>query len=219
MKLNKILLILSLLTSFSLPTLSQAGNLNQDVQSLQQEWERIKYRMTDKNAQLHALISLEKTATEVVNANPSQPEAMIWKGIILSTEAGILNNLSALGKVKQAKLLFEQSIRLKPFALNGSAQASLGVLYSQVPGWPMAFGNMNRAEQYLKQALTIDPTGIDSNYFYGEFLLRTGRYQDAVDYLKKAMQAPNRPDRPLADAGRRQEIKQALVKAEQALAN
>ena len=49
-----------------------------------------------------------------------------------------------------------------------------GFPYYQVPGWPVGFGDDEKAEQLLKQALAINPTGIDPNFFYGDFLLDQG---------------------------------------------
>ncbi|WP_438969734.1 tetratricopeptide repeat protein, partial [Methylophaga sp.] len=95
-------------------------------------------------------------------------------------------------------------------ALKGSAYTSLGTLYFKVPGWPLGFGDDDEAEKLLKKALTINPDGIDSNYFYGSFLLDQNQYQQAEQYLLKAKQAPARIERPLADKGRHKEIESAL---------
>lgn len=182
------------------------------VSRLQTEWARIKYQMADKEAQLVAIHTLEGQAAQLTAMYPQRPEPKIWEGIILSTDAGIVKGLSALDKVDKAKTLFEESIRLDPQALNGSAYTSLGSLYYQVPGWPVAFGDDEMAEQNLKQALVMNPDGIDPNYFYGDFLLQDGRPVEAKTYLERALMAPDRPGRELADAGRRQEIKAALAK-------
>ncbi|MNE57831.1 hypothetical protein D3C80_1528200 [compost metagenome] len=64
----------------------------------------------------------------------------------------------------------------------------------------------------LRQALAINPDGIDSNYFWADHLYRQNRYEEATAALHKAMQAPARPGRALADQGRRGEI-DALLKA------
>lgn len=85
-------------------------------------------------------------------------------------------------------------------------------LYYQVPGWPLGFGDDNKAEALLKKALAINPTGIDANYFYGDFLYRQGQYRAAAAALEKALHAPARPDRPLADEGRRKEAQALLAK-------
>lgn len=186
-----------------------------DVARLQQEWARIKYQMADKDAQLEAIHALEMQASQVTAAYPTRPEPKIWEGIILSTDAGIVKGMSALGKVEKAKALFEESLRQDPRAMDGSAHTSLGSLYYQVPGWPVAFGDDDEAEKQLKQALELNPNGIDPNYFYGDFLIQAGRADEAKAYLERALQAPDRPGRAVADAGRRQEVRAALAKIDE----
>jgi tetratricopeptide (TPR) repeat protein len=211
MKLTRTLLGLCLIAVTTCSTLAHAAG---DVAELQQEWARIKYQLSGKDAKLQAIHALEETAAQAVAANPNSAELLIWQGIILATDAGIVKGMSALGNVKQAKALFEKSLQLNPTALDGSAQASLGSLYYQVPGWPVAFGDDTKAEEHLKAALKINPNSIDANYFYGDFLLQAKRYDEAVTYLNAALNAPDRPGRQVADTGRRQEIKQALAKAQ-----
>ena len=188
-----------------------------DISSLQSEWARIKYQLADKDRQLNAIHNLEKDAQNVAAKYPAKAEPKIWQAIILSTDAGIVKGLSALGAVKQAKALLEDAIKMNPKALDGSAYTSLGSLYYQVPVWPIAFGDDDKAEENLKKALAINPQGIDPNYFYGDFLLQDGRYKDAKIYLERALSAPDRPNRVVADAGRRQEIKAALSKVQEEL--
>jgi len=95
--------------------------------------------------------------------------------------------------------------------LQGSAYTCLAALYDRVPGWPIGFGDAEKAEKLLKQALQLNPTGIDSLYFWGDHLYRQKRYADAKVALQQALQAPPRPGRETADAGRRQEIESLLV--------
>ncbi|MNN76418.1 hypothetical protein D3C81_1927940 [compost metagenome] len=106
----------------------------------------------------------------------------------------------------------ELAIKLDDKALDGSAYTSLGALYYQVPGWPIGFGDDKQAERLLKQALQINPTGIDPNYFYGDFLIDQGHKAQGKLYLQKALAAPARPGRELADKGRHQDIQQRLDK-------
>ena len=91
------------------------------------------------------------------------------------------------------------------------AQSGLGALYDRVPGWPIGFGDADKAEQLLKQALQLNPNGIDSLYFWGDHLYRQKRYIDARSSLQNALQADLRPGRETADAGRRKEIGALLV--------
>ena len=67
-----------------------------------------------------------------------------------------------------------------------------------------------QAEKLLKQALAINPGGIDPNYFYGDFLSRQKRYAEARTALEKALAASDRPGRESADAGRRAEARRLL---------
>lgn len=189
----------------------------QDIAALQTEWAKIKYQLSDKDSQLEAIHKLEAQAATVSAKYSDKADPKIWEGIILSTDAGIVNGIGALGKAKKAKALFERSIQQDPGALNGSAHTSLGSLYYKVPGWPVGFGDNELAEKHLKHALQMNPDGIDPNYFYGDFLLEDERYEEAKTYLNHALEAADRPGRELADAGRRQEIKAALAQVEQKL--
>ncbi len=108
-----------------------------------------------------------------------------------------------MSKAGQAKDLLLSAEKIDPGALSGSIYTSLGTLYAKVPGWPIGFGDKAKAAAYLKQALAINPTGIDPNFFYGEFLADQGRDADAIDYLNRALAAPSRAGREDSDAGRR----------------
>lgn len=59
--------------------------------------------------------------------------------------------------------------------------------------------------------MIINPKGIDSNYFFGDYLINEKRFQEAKVYLLKAQKAAPRPKRPLADAGRQKESANALA--------
>lgn len=188
----------------SLPALALSPASEGQLKSLQTRWAEINYKAPAAEREA----AFEKLAAEADKAVQAEQaaELLTWRGIIYSTWAGAKGGLGALDLVKKAKADFEQSISLNPKALDGSAYTSLGSLYYQVPGWPIGFGDDEKAEQMLRQALQINPTGIDANYFYGDFLQREKRYSEAAAVLDKALKAPARPGRELADAGRRKEI-------------
>ncbi|QQG36864.1 MAG: hypothetical protein HYS17_03570 [Micavibrio aeruginosavorus] len=190
----------------------QDDTLSEQIGALQDEWARIKYQVPEEETQLQAIKALEGKAAQLSSSYPDRAEPKIWEAIILSTDAGIAKGMSALPKVEKAKGLLEQAEKIDSRALDGSAHTSLGSLYYQVPGWPVGFGDDELAEKHLQMALQINPHGIDPNFFYGDFLLQDRRYEEAKAYLEKALLAPDRPGRALADAGRRQEIKAALAK-------
>ncbi|HEY0893691.1 MAG TPA: tetratricopeptide repeat protein [Cellvibrio sp.] len=186
-----------------------------DIQTLQTRWAEIKYQ-TPEADQEKAFVSLVAEAEKLRTANTSAPY-LIWEAIIRSTYAGAKGGLGALDEVKQAKKLLEQAIKLDPATMNGSAYTSLGSLYYQVPGWPVGFGDDKKAKELLLKGLSYNPDGIDSNYFYGDYLLDQKNYQQAVAAFEKALKAAPRPGRESADTGRKGEIETALAKAKQHL--
>jgi len=190
------------------------GGSDPSVAALQSRWAEIRYELPESQ-QAKALEELGKEAERQLAEHPDSAELLIWSGIVRSSQAGAEGGLGALGLVKQARGYLEAALAQDPLALNGSAYTSLGALYYQVPGWPIGFGDDDKAEWHLKRALTINPDGLDSLYFWGDYLHQQGRDAEARQALEKALQAPPRPGRELADAGRREEIRHLLSQLEQ----
>jgi tetratricopeptide (TPR) repeat protein len=182
------------------------------VQGLQQEWAQIKYKMPAPE-RAKAMQTLAERAHQVTQASGQQPAAQIWEAIILASLAGEQGGLGALSLVKQARDLLLEAEKRDPNVLEGSVFTSLGSLYYQVPGWPVGFGDDAKAREYLQRALALNPEGIDPNFFYGDYLIEEGEYREAIGYLEKALKAPARPGREVADEGRRQEIQERLGQA------
>jgi tetratricopeptide (TPR) repeat protein len=190
--------------------LSSLAGAEEDVRALQQEWEQIKYARPAPE-QEKALEALTRAADAVRARHVGRAEPQIWYGIIAASYAGARGGLGALSVVKEAKKALEQAIAIDPAAMGGSAYTSLGSLYYQVPGWPIGFGDDDKARQMLMKGLALNPHGIDPNYFLGEFLYRKGELDAAREALGKALKAPPRPGRELADAGRRKEVESLLA--------
>jgi tetratricopeptide (TPR) repeat protein len=186
------------------------AGVEEDVKALQSEWEQVKYARPAAE-QEKGFEALAKSAEAVRAKYPDRAEPQIWYGIIAASYAGARGGLGALSVVKQAKKALEDALAMDPKALQGSAYTSLGSLYYQVPGWPIGFGDDQKARDLLQKALAINPEGMDPNYFLGDLLYRKGDYDGARQALARALKAPPRPDRPLADAGRRKEIEALLA--------
>jgi tetratricopeptide (TPR) repeat protein len=182
----------------------------QRLDGIQQRWAHIQYEVP-ADQRTAAFEKLAAQASAFTLERQSVAEAWIWSGIVTSSWAGAQGGLGALSKVKDAKADLEKAMALDPKALQGSAYTSLGALYDRVPGWPIGFGDSDKAEQLLKVALQMNPNGIDSLYFWGDHLYRQKRYGEAKVALQKALQAAPRPGRETADAGRRKEIETLLV--------
>ena len=192
-----------------IPAALLAEGNNPTVSELQHDWAIANYQLKG-DKQEAAFESLIERADAAVSSNPKSADLLIWNGIIKSSYAGAKGGLGALGLAKAARKSLEKALKVDDKALNGSAYTSLGTLYSSVPGWPVGFGSDKKAVQLLEKALEINPDGIDSNYFYADYLLQQKEFEKAEQYLLKAQSAAPRPDRPVADAGRQEEIQAAL---------
>ncbi len=191
------------------------AEMTPEVEVLQQRWAEVNY-MTQGETQVEAFSTLIEDARRVTEAQQDSAEAWIWSGIIKSSYAGAKGGLGALSSAKAAKEDLETAMELDADAMQGSAYTSLGVLYLSVPGWPVGFGDEEKGEELLLKGLEIAPDGIDANYFYADHLFKAEKYEDAQRYLMRALNAPSRPGRELADQGRRGEIERMLQQIEDA---
>jgi len=190
--------------------LAAADAMMDAIADLQHGWAKNYYQLPDAEKDA-AFEALQAKAHQVSEQFPGKAEPLIWEGIITSTHAKYQGKLSAGGTAKKARDLLLAAEKIDANALDGSALTSLGSLYYKVPRF-LSFGDHDKARAYLERALKINPTGIDANFFYGEFLSEEGETAKAVEYLKKALNAPARPGREDADKGRHGEIEALLKK-------
>jgi len=191
------------------PALSRADDLDAAIKGLSQDWSHVTYELP-KAQQDDAYAALESRGSALISQYPQRAEPRVWQAIILSTHAGEHGGLGALGMAKHARDLLQEAQKIQPDVLNGSIYTTLGSLYYQVPGWPIGFGDKDKARTLLQKALQIDPDGIDPNYFYADFLYKTGDRNGAMEHLKKALAAQSRPGRELADKGRRAQVQKLI---------
>ena len=200
-----ILMSTALLVGIAVAGEPATGSVNQ----VRDRWAQINYQLPKPQREA-AFEELLHQSEKIRQANPRDAAALIWEGIVLSSLAGEKGGMGALGLVKRARADFEAAIKLDASALDGAAYTSLGALYYQVPGWPLGFGDDAAARTMLRKGLAIDPDGIDANYFYADFLRDQKDWAGARTAFQKALAAPARPGREVADAGRRQEAQAKL---------
>lgn len=204
-------LVLSLFAATA--ALAAPPAFDQGVDQLARGWDHVTYEVRSRDAKINEYEKLAARASALSKQYPNRAEPVIWQAIILSTQAGAKGGLGALPLLKQSRSLLERAERINPTAMQGSIYTSLGSLYYQVPGFPVGFGNPDKARAYLKKALAVNPNGIDPNYFYGDFLIQQGQYQEAIRVLERAAAAPARPGREVGDRGRRGEVAAKLAEA------
>ncbi len=183
-----------------------AGSALIDIQT---KWDKTNFTLAGK-AQIESFEQLQAASEAYTMANPGQVEGWIWRGIVDSSFAGAKGGLGALGLAKKARKHFDKAIEIDGDAMQGAAYSSLGTLYYSVPGWPIGFGDDDRADELLQKGLSLNPNGIDSNYFYAEFLSNQKKPEQALEFYRKSLNAPSREGRAVADDGRRKQAQEAI---------
>lgn len=200
------------LLPFALPAIAQDAALTTELSEIQRGWDQANYQPANAADKLRQLEALSARSEALAHKYPLRAEPLVWEGIVLSTYAGAKGGIGALSLAKKSRDCLLEATKIDPTTLRGSAYTSLGALYYKVPGWPIGFGDDDKAGDLLRKALVLNPDGMDPNYFLGELLYEQGKYSLSMQHLQKALNAPPRPDRPLADAGRRAEIEALVAK-------
>jgi len=209
--LHLVLVLLALILPGTGHSKADSG-VRETVRRLEDEWAETFYR---RPASEHAekFKDLLVRIHAVSEQYPKEADPLILEAIVLCTYAAADVGLSSLSRVSKARELLIKAIDINPRAMEGSAYITLGNLYYRLPGWPISFGDDDSARQYLEAALKLYPNALDSNYFYGDFLLQQGEYEKALSYLEKAGKAPIRPYMVLSDTKLKEEVRQALIAA------
>jgi tetratricopeptide (TPR) repeat protein len=209
-------LLWTLLTG-ALSVSAQAGespSLKSELLRLAHDWEHVKLQVIDRGDQERKMAVLALRAGKIAEQYENIPDPIVWVGIITSEQALLANGngspLKAYELAKRARDILEMVEKTDPAAMDAGAPTTLGLLYDQVPGFPIAFGDKVKARFYLQEAVRYAPNGLDANYFYGDFLYRNGEQAEAVKVLEHALSLPELLNRPMWDRSRRVEIRKIL---------
>ncbi|MGR9100787.1 MAG: hypothetical protein ACU826_09500, partial [Gammaproteobacteria bacterium] len=165
------------------PIQLQANELFTALQKVETEWADIYYSKSEKHKS-DRYRKLIDEARELGKRFPAHAEPLIWQANLIATHAELENGFNALSSIRLARDLLLKAISIDPSAMEGAAYVTLGSLYHMVPSWPIAFGSDRKAKESFLTALKINPKGIDTNYFYAEYLLSRGEHEKAAEYFK-----------------------------------
>lgn len=190
----------------------EGPTLETELASIAEGWDEARYEITDENSQVVALGVLATEAELLAQRYPNDIRVRIWQGVILIGEADDAGWIDALRYAGQANELLLAAER-QP--LDGSTsimvETALGVLYGQAPPFPISFGDGRIAEAHFRRALVGDPTGVEANFYYADFLVREHRERDAIAPLQRALLAPSRPGREIGDQALHQQAQRLLT--------
>lgn len=184
-----------------------------ELHSLQQRWASARYEVSgdERKKQLQKLVEEVDGFSKKYS---DKAQSYLWSAVIRASLAEAINNLSALALAKEAKANLEKSIELDPTAEDSYAFGMLGAMYARTPGWPVAFGDNDKAREMLKKALELAPNGMNVNYFNAQYHFDNGDYKKALPFIEKAAQAtpPYPPEQSLAVTNRQREIREMAEK-------
>jgi tetratricopeptide (TPR) repeat protein len=92
-------------------------------------------------------------ADEAVKADRNSYQAYFWRASNWGSWVQLKGDLEALAKISQMKDDLAAALRIKSdFA---TAYYVLGLLYANVPGWPISFGNKEFALSFFRRAIEV----------------------------------------------------------------
>lgn len=204
------------------------AEVDAELVQLQHAWAHANFEIPEADTEA-AFKPLAESAHQYTLRHPNNPQAMIWEAIILSGYAEAKGGLGALKLATQARDLLLNAEKLstdninteKPITERPNTIAvpcelyyTLGALYEKVPSRPFGFGDKAKANHYFLKALQLEPSNMDANFFYGDYLNGQGEYAKAIEYLHKALQAPPRVGYEDIDSGRKTDIQAAISLAQ-----
>jgi tetratricopeptide (TPR) repeat protein len=204
------------LALIAVPT-AAADNLSAPLERIESGWAQVQFATADKDAKLAQLDKLLTSASSLEKANPSRAEPLVWRAVLMATKAGVVRGYTGYRLILDAREQLERAEAIAPDAAGGLGLMQLGILYFEVPGPPIAYGNRGKAKAYLQRALALDPKGLSPNLAYANFLVKGARYAEAEPVLERALAAPVDTVQPLADKGRRAEAAAQLKLVRQRL--
>jgi len=185
-----------------------AENLQDSLNNIESEWAKTYYGASAQQSESYQHL-LDQTM-RLVQQYPNNAGPLYWQAVVKASYADHQDAVAALDAINDARALLNKAIAIDPKTMNGSAYVVLGTLYYMVPEWPIAFGDEEEANKLLQAALKINPNGIDTNYFYGDFLLSNNNIKEAEVYFEKAVIAPIRDEQMYADSQLKEQAKIAL---------
>lgn len=202
LKLHLILVAAALAASLPFAQIARASNdskLDEDIRTLAESWADAKYLSKTDSERKEKMDKVGVQADLLVTRYPGHVEPLIWDGIVTSERASLTWGFTALKLATKARDILISAEKQDPKALDAGAPTSLGVLYYRVPGFPVGWGDTEKARHYLEEAVRNAPNGRDAHYFYADFLFEQREYKQAEAVLMKALSLPSHPERPIWD--------------------
>jgi len=191
---------------------SPDSTMEREIASIERDFDAAKYGNLSAEARTSALESLLRRTDSLQTQNPARAEPLVWRSWVLCEYAVVLHSLRSFKLLQEAREKLEAALSIDPLVYGAEAYATLGSLYTTLPGFPLSFGDLTKGRRYLDKALAIDPNGTQQNLSYGNLLFKSRDYSGAMKYALAALDAPRRDGRESADNDLHTQAQQLLDK-------
>jgi len=137
-------------------------------------------------------LELVERAAELDDTNP---DIFYWKASLTGMRGQTRGVLQSLFMVSPMKEALEKTIELDPEY--ASAYYVLGILYREVPGWPLSIGDDAKSVEYLEKALSFEPDNLEWKLELALSLLEKGERNQARNNLEDILDYELEEDTPL----------------------
>ena len=144
----------------------------------------------DKKRRVQLFENCIAIADQALALNGNDVRALFWKAVAMGKMAegsGIVNALRMLRPMEKNLL---SVIALDEKYENAGAHRALGRMYHKLPGFPLSFGDNQKALKHLKRAHDLFPSDVITRAFYAELLYDVGRIEEARKHADFVLATP-----------------------------
>ena len=145
---------------------------------------------TDKNSRIQLFKNCIAIADQALSLDANDIGGLYWKAAAmgkLAKDTGILN---ALRMIRPMERMLLKVVALDEKYEDAGGHRALGRMYHKLPGFPISFGNNQKALTHLKRAHELFPKDIITRAFYAEVLYDEGRKEEARKHADFVLATP-----------------------------
>jgi len=128
-------------------------------------------------------------ADRALKINPTNLLANFWYAAAIGKQGLDVGITRSLNNAKPMKEKLDAAIQVDGKYEHGGPYRALGRLYYKLPGWPISFGDNDKAFEQLKKAYEVDPDFAWNKIYYAEILIKKGDKDKARKLLDEVFSA------------------------------
>lgn len=144
----------------------------------------------DKNRRVQLFERCIVIADRSLALNANDVRGLFWKAVAMGKMAEDSGMVNALRMLRPMEKMLLKVVALDEKYENAGAHRALGRMYHKLPGFPVSFGNNQKALTHLKQAHELFPRDVMTRAFYAEVLYDEGWQAEARRHADFVLATP-----------------------------